>query len=162
MDDQDDDSILAKLRAFQGQSQGTAAQQQGMSDAMARVRQKLNAAQPYQMPPASPSVAPVDASTPPGVGALSPQQKALLQQKVDAMNAGIKAQDDANTAANPQDSMPDQPADYLKNNPYKQYAGGGEVGYGSPDDDYLKDNGMAHGGMVKFHKLMQMMKNKKK
>ncbi len=91
-----DESILARLRALQGASQGTRQAQNGMADAMARVKNRIsNDPQSGVMPPtqAAPSM-----DRPPGPGALSPEEKAVIQQKVDAMNARIKTNDDAQTA----------------------------------------------------------------
>lgn len=145
MDNDDEMSLLAKLRALQGAQQGTPDAKIGMMDAMKRVREKMNAPQQGMAPPINPPP-PANMDTPPGPGALSPEERAMIQQKVDAMNANIKARDSQQTQDHPEDSEPDQAADYLQMQKQQRQ----------------QAMGMAHGGTVeRFHKLMQMMGKKK-
>jgi hypothetical protein len=149
----DNRSLLERLRALQGQQQGTPDSTLGLQQSMARMRQRMNPVDNSIPQAPDPSSLPPREGTP--EGAPTAASHAAAQAAVDAMNARIKANDDAQKAASaPQDAI--EAADVARQN-QPQYAEGGEVGYDNHDDDYLKNNGMAHGGMTKFPKLKKKL-----
>lgn len=120
----DQRSLLERLRALQGASQGTPNSQLGLQQAMQRMQHRMNTDPPADGPPPMAQPMPDD-NRPPGVGAPTPQDRAAQIAAVAQMNAQIKAKDDAMKAGNQQqDAM--EAADMKRQN-QPEYAEGGMI-----------------------------------